>query len=425
MIESIGYIAYRLGLWGYALVVQLVSIFNTKASLFTRGRKGLLNHIEVAVKNDSRPKIWFHCASLGEFEQARPVIEQLRSEYPVYAIVITFFSPSGYEIRKKYAGADYIFYLPLDTPGNAYRFVNAINPTLVFFVKYEIWYFYLKALCKQNIPVVLISANFRTNHIYFKWYGVFFKKMLTRFNHIFCQNEASHKLLTKNGITQTSVSKDTRFDRVLANSKQALDFTPVADFAQGHHVLIAGSSYAQEEEMIASVMQQFPDWKIIIAPHHIGQQRIESIQQTFALFGTTTYSELSLHPEQARKKVLIIDNIGLLSSLYRYAHVAFVGGGFGKTGLHNTLEATVFGMPVLFGPNNLQKFPESLDMIDAGVGFVINNTQQLETMLREWNQSPEKLEKIAQQAKQFIVSQTGATEHILSYLKKEKLMELK
>lgn len=423
MINGLGYIMYRIGLGGYALLVQLASLFNAKASLFTRGRKGLLQMIESTVANDSRKKIWFHCASLGEFEQARPVMEQLRIKYPEYAVVITFFSPSGYEIRKNYAGADYIFYLPLDTPASAQRFVAAINPSLVFFVKYEIWYHYLKALGERAIPVILISANFRTNHIYFKWYGLFFKKMLTRFNHIFCQNEASQALLNKHGITQTSVSKDTRFDRVLANSTHALDIAPALAFCEEHKILIAGSSYEAEEQLIATVMQQFPEWKIIIAPHHIAHQRIESIQKQFALYGTTTFSELSLHLELAHKKVLIIDNIGMLSSLYRYADIAFVGGGFGKTGLHNILEAAVFGMPVLFGPNNLKKFPESLDMLDAGVGFVVSQPQQLQAHLYNWDQHPSTLEAVALKAKQFISSQTGATEHIISYLKKEKLIE--
>jgi 3-deoxy-D-manno-octulosonic-acid transferase len=388
MINALGYIAYQAGVWGYTLLVNIAALFNGKAALFINGRKGLLDHIELVVAHDKRSKIWFHCASLGEFEQARPVIEQLRSSHPTHAIVITFFSPSGYEIRKNYAGADYIFYLPLDTPQNAKRFVLAINPVLVFFVKYEIWYHYLKALHSNKIPVVLISANFRPNHIYFKSYGTFFKKMLFLFEHIFCQNEASFDLLHANGINRTSISKDTRFDRVFAHSKQALQIAPAEDFTNNHNVLIAGSSYEPEEEMIAEVMRHFPEWKIIIAPHHIAHQRIESIQKRFAAYGVTTFSELSLHPHQSDRRVLIMDNIGMLSSLYQYADIAFIGGGFGNTGLHNTLEAAVFGMPILFGPNNHKKFPEALDMIKAGVGFSISHHQQLEALLHEWDQSP-------------------------------------
>lgn len=424
MINALGYIAYQAGVWGYTLLVHFAALFNAKAALFVKGRKGLLNHIESLVARDSRNKIWFHCASLGEFEQARPVMETLRRQYPEYAIVITFFSPSGYEIRKNYTGADYVFYLPLDSARNAQRFVKAINPSLVFFVKYEIWYHYLKALHHQQIPVVLISANFRNNHIYFKWYGVFFKHMLRMFDFIFCQNEASFQLLKANGINHSSVSKDTRFDRVYEHSQHALHIAPAEAFCQGHNVLIAGSSYETEEEMIAEVMHQFPEWKIIIAPHHIAHQRIESIQKLFAPYGATTFSELSLHPDHAENRVLIIDNIGMLSSLYQYAHIAFVGGGFGKTGLHNTLEAAVFGMPILFGPNNHKKFPESVDMMNAGVAFSISEAQQLQALLLEWNQSPETLARISQQAKQFIVSQRGATEHIIDYLKNNPRIDL-
>lgn len=422
MITGLGYIAYHIGIWGYALLVHIASLFNNKASLFIKGRKGLMDQIESSMSEEHRAKIWFHCASLGEFEQARPVVEQLRQDYPQYAIIITFFSPSGYEIRKNYAGADYVFYLPLDTASNAQRFVRAVNPTLAFFVKYEIWYHYLHALNQRRISVVLISANFRPNHIYFKWYGLFFKKMLFNFQHIFCQNADSQTLLKTNGINHTSVSKDTRFDRVVEHSKQALKIAPAESFIQQSKVLIAGSSYEPEETLIAEVMQDFPEWKIIIAPHHIAHQRIESIQKLFSSHGATTFSELSSHPEKANSRVLIMDNIGMLSSLYQYGHIALIGGGFGKTGLHNTLEAAVFGMPILFGPNNHQKFPESLDMIQAGVGFSISDSKQFRTLVTQWNQAPETLLNISQRAKTFITSQTGATEHILDYLKLNKLI---
>jgi 3-deoxy-D-manno-octulosonic-acid transferase len=422
MIQFLGYILYHVGLGLYGLLVRLVSPWNSKAKLFVAGRKNLLTQISDRLANEPRERIWFHCASLGEFEQARPLMEKLKKEYPRFAIVVTFFSPSGYEIRKNYTGADYIFYLPSDSAKNARQFVASVNPHLAFFVKYEIWYHYLRVLKQRNIPVLLISANFRNDHVYFKWYGTFFKQMLHGFRYIFSQNEASAALLTRNGFSANSVSKDTRFDRVFENSKNPKELPLIALFKQGKQLLVAGSSYTAEETIIAAGMKDLKDWKIVIAPHHIEQTRIDEIIKRFEFYGVTTFSALSKDESLAEKRVLVIDNIGMLSAIYQYGSAAFIGGGFGKSGLHNTLEAAVFGMPILFGPNNLKKFPESLDMIADGVGYIIQNEQEFEGRMKDWDANPLQLKAVADNARHFIVSQTGATEHIFQYLGEQRLL---
>ncbi|MES2558897.1 MAG: glycosyltransferase N-terminal domain-containing protein [Bacteroidota bacterium] len=422
MMRLTGYIGYHIGLFAYTFLVRIAALWSDKAHKFIKGRNGLLKEIARQTAQDTRNKIWFHCASLGEFEQARPVIERLKRAYPQYAIVITFFSPSGYEIRKNFEGADYVFYLPLDTRKHAEKFVSFVKIKLAFFVKYEIWYHYLKTLKEFDIPVLLISANIRPDHIYVKWYGTFFREMLHLFNHIFSQNERSDELLKANGFSNVSISKDTRFDRVFENSRQVKELSLVKDFVKDERVLVIGSSYVQEETVVEACMQQLTDWKIIIAPHHIQPGRITEICERFEKFGVTTYSALNKNEALNLKKVLVIDNIGMLSSIYQYGDIAFIGGGYGKSGLHNTLEAAVFGMPILFGPNNLSKFPESLDMIDAGAGFVIKDAQSLDAYLKQWNAHPQTLKDIGAKAARFISSQTGATQHIFDYLESNKLV---
>jgi 3-deoxy-D-manno-octulosonic-acid transferase len=415
MIYGIGYVGYHLGLWLYAFAVNCAAFFLPKAALFVNGRKGLLERVQSDLSKEQRQRVWFHCASLGEFEQARPIIELLKQKYPQYAIVITFFSPSGYVIRKNYALADYVYYLPLDSQKNASTFIAAVKPKLSFFVKYEVWYHYLNRLKNSKLPVFLISANFRQNHIYFKWYGAFFRKMLQQFTHIFCQNEFSDKLLLGIGYKQSSVSKDTRFDRVFEHVQQVNAIETIESFVVGKQVLVAGSSYAKEEQIIAAALSGNDDWKIIIAPHHIQPERITAIEKQFAKYITIRYSQLPSR-KLMEAQVLIVDNIGLLSSIYQYASCAFIGGGFGKSGLHNMLEAAAFGMPILIGPNNLQKFPESLDLINAGACFVVQSSVEVENLLHEWKQQPTLRTEAAQLAKRFISEGRGATNHIMVFV---------
>jgi 3-deoxy-D-manno-octulosonic-acid transferase len=413
----LGYLAYGFGTAAYGAIVAVASFFNSKAKLFIEGRRGLLSKIANDMQQDSREKVWFHCASLGEFEQARPIIEKLKKEHSSLAVVITFFSPSGYEVRKNYSGADYIYYLPLDNNRNAQYFVSIINPVMAFFVKYEIWYHYLIALQQKSIPVFLISANFRENHIYFKWYGAFFKKMLGMFTHIFCQNEASYNRLSSAGLKQASISRDTRFDRVSENAKTVKQLPVIEKFKAGKNILIAGSSYTAEENIIATAMLSLPGWKMIIAPHHIQVERIVEIENRFAQYKVQRFSQVNEGSDLRNVQVLIIDNIGMLTAIYQYANVALIGGGFGKKGLHNTLEAVAFGMPILFGPNNLEKFPESKDMLAAGVAFVVETEKDLENKMFNWDQNPQQLNDIAALAKQFVLSQVGATQHVFNVLK--------
>jgi 3-deoxy-D-manno-octulosonic-acid transferase len=413
----LGYFGYHLGIWLYALVVQLAAFFNPKASLFVKGRRGLVSQIISDLAAENRERIWFHCASLGEFEQARPIIEQLKKDYPEYVIVLTFFSPSGYELRKKYALAEYVYYLPLDSFSNASKFVKAVNPKLSFFVKYEVWYHYLNVLKKAALPVYLISANFRQNHVYFKWYGSFFRKMLKQFTHIFCQNAYSHQRLLSIGYSFSTVSLDTRFDRVFQHAQQAKPIPVIERFTQGKKVLVAGSSYEMEERIIAETFSEPNNWKLIIAPHQVQPDRIASITKQFSHYTSIRFSDCTPETNMHNFQVLIIDNIGMLSSIYQYATCAFIGGGFGKTGLHNMLEAVAFGMPVMIGPNNVQKFPESLDLIAAGICKVVRSSEETQKLIEYWDTNPEEVSRVALNAKKFIADGTGATSHIFNFVR--------
>ena len=415
MLHFLSYVIYNLAIFFYGKAVWLASIFNTKAKLFIEGRKNIFKTIQAKINNDTSKKIWFHCSSLGEFEQARPIIEKIKKVNPEYKIIITFFSPSGYEIRKNYPLADYIFYLPLDTISNAKRIIQLFNPSKVFFVKYEFWYHYLHQLHINKIPIYLISASFQKEQVFFKKYGTFFRNMFSFFEIIFTQNEASQKLLKSIDIKNAIISKDTRFDRVLDTVKNSINLPKIELFKQDEILLVAGSSYLEEENLIHQflVAHSSEKIKIIIAPHEINQSHLNSIRQLFSeqkicFYSTTTDQELQ------ESKVLVIDNIGLLSSIYRYADIAFIGGGFGKKGLHNTLEAAAFGMPVLFGPNNHQKYPESIQLIENGSAFVIHNTSDFNDLFLEFIRDDTKHKSVSALSKRFIEENTGASEIILS-----------
>jgi len=419
----IGLFIYDASIRIYYLLVLLASVNNQKAKQFINGRQGVLDEVADKYKNDLRKKYWFHCASLGEFEQARPIIEELTIRQPNLAIIITFFSPSGYEIRKNYPLADSVFYLPIDTKYNANKFIKALKPALVFFIKYEVWNHYLVALNKLHIPIFLLSANFRADHIYFKWYGAFFKDMLNRFTHIFTQNNQSLLILNRNGIINSSVSYDTRFDRVHNQTMIVKAIEIVEKFKGNCQLLVVGSSYKTEEDIIASSMSNTLKWKIVIAPHHIEEGRLLEIENRFQQFLVLRYSQIYENDKNIEQaQVLIIDNIGLLSSIYQYATAAFVGGGFGKNGLHNILEPAAFGMPVFFGPNNHQKFPESTALVNAGGAIVINDSQQLFQKLDEWQTNKKGIEKYAIHSKEFVSSQIGATQLICNYLVDNQLL---
>jgi len=404
---------YNLGIRIYQLLIAIASLFNHKAKLWRNGRKGWRTRLKASLGKDERI-IWFHCSSLGEFEQGRPVIEAFREKHPDVKILLTFFSPSGYEIRKNYAGADYIFYLPIDTWFNAKTFVEIVNPVAAIFIKYEFWYHFLNQLKKKNIPTYVISAIFRPEQAFFKPYGGWYRKFLLNFEHLFVQNESSKELLSGIGIQNVTVAGDTRFDRVIANAQHAKNIPLIEQFAKSARVLVAGSTWPKDEEIIIEYFKTNPlGLKLIIAPHEIHEQNIEKfIEKTGQRAIRYTKSD-GCNPSEAN--VLIIDTIGILSSVYQYGTIAYIGGGFG-VGIHNTLEAAVFGIPVIFGPN-YQRFQEAHELIGNRVSVSISNTDEFSAAITNFIVKQESLNSVRTQSKEFFNSKAGATEIILKTIK--------
>lgn len=406
---------YNIGIVLYGLLIKLISIFNYKAKLFTKGRKDILKKIQETVNPNDHP-IWFHFASLGEFEQGRPVLEELKATTPSQKIVVTFFSPSGYEIRKNYPLAS-VFYLPLDTAANAKKFIKLVNPKMAIFTKYEFWYHYFNALNAQQIPLYLISGIFRPNQVFFKWYGSFYRNILNAITYFFVQNEESVNLLKGIGIERVKLSGDTRFDRVYAHAKNPKKVATIADFSSNSPVFIAGSTWLEDEKLLVDLVNTSPEWKFIIAPHEIDSQHIESIQKLFGskatLFSQAETMKQSLESTidpSSTAQVLIIDNIGMLSSLYQYAKIAYIGGGFGA-GIHNTLEAAAFGLPIIFGPK-YDKFQEAKDLIEIGSAKSIENSAELLTAFTYFNTN----EIAGIEASKYVEKKKGATNMILEVL---------
>lgn len=357
--------------------------------------------------------VWFHAASLGEFEQGRPIMERLRREHPELKILLTFFSPSGYEVRKNYEGADIICYLPLDTYFNARRFLNLVHPEVAFFIKYEFWWNYLHILKRRNVPVYSVSSIFRPNQVFFRWYGRTYSNVLKCFTRFFVQNEVSRQLLAKLGITEVEITGDTRFDRVLQIKSQAKSLPIVEAFRQDYKVFVAGSSWPPDEDIFIKYFNGRDDWKLIIAPHVIGEDHLQQILSK--LNGKAVrYTEAT--PESvADAKILIIDCFGLLSSIYGYGHVSYVGGGFG-VGIHNVLEAAVWNIPVIFGPNN-ERFQEAQDLLASGGGRQIDGYQQFESLMNGYIADDSLRKADGDKAAQYVSSKAGATGKILSAVK--------
>ena len=397
---------YNIGIQFFGLVVRIFSLFNNKAALFVNGRKNIFEKISAQLDPDVA-YIWFHFASLGEFEQGRPVLEALKAKYPQKKIVITFFSPSGYEIRKNYNLADGIFYLPLDTPSNARKIVSLFKPELAILTKYEYWYHYFQALNQQHIPIFVISGIFRPKQIFFKWYGGFNRKILNFVNHFFVQNKESQALLRSININNVSISGDTRFDRVAQNAATPKAIPFIEKFCAEARVFIAGSTWPADEQLLSKLIHSKPDWKFIIAPHEIDQPHIQEIIKLIPK--AIKYSENAADPQ--KHQVLVIDNIGLLSSIYRYAKVAYIGGGFGA-GIHNTLEAAAFGIPVIFGPK-YHKFQEAKDLIEVGAGVSISNFDELDNAFNNLAYCDS-----GQKAKAYVGSNVGSTDQILKHIAK-------
>ncbi|OQY03088.1 MAG: hypothetical protein B6I20_05780 [Bacteroidetes bacterium 4572_117] len=360
---------YTLGLILFRFILIIISPFNTKAKLWIKGRQNILNRISDSLADDEK-RIWIHAASLGEFEQGRPIIEKLKQDYPGYKLFLTFFSPSGYEIRKNYEFADYIFYLPNDTSTKAKKFIELVKPQFVLFIKYEYWYNYLMTLKKKNIPTYMVSSIFRKNQIFFKWYGKWYKQMLMSVTHFFVQNQESKELLQKLKYNNVSVTGDTRFDRVFEVYKQATPFPVIEKFKNKRNIIIAGSTWKPDEEILTNYINTKDNsWKYIIAPHEIHERNIKRIE--YSLHKKTIRYSQADEKTITEYDVLIIDNVGMLSSLYRYGNIAYIGGGF-STGIHNILEAATFGIPVIFGPD-YKNFQEAQSLLKLGGAFSINN----------------------------------------------------
>ena len=411
---------YQIFIQLFYFLGKVASLFNRKARLFVSGRKNIFEKLGNShLHTPNSTLIWFHCSSLGEFEQARPLIEQLKMKNEKLKIAITFFSPSGYEVRKNYEGADFIFYLPMDTKANAKRFLDILNPSLVFFVKYDFWYNYLHELHERKIPAYLVSANFREEQ-FNGFYGKYLRKVLPFFHHIFVQNESSQKLLSEQKISTVTVSGDLRYDRVLQTTSNPKKIELIQHFKGENKILIGGSTWSADEVILSNLTTQISNLKLIIAPHEINESCIQSTIQKLNSSEILKYSEISKESVSSaldklqQAKVLVIDNIGMLSSLYQYADIAYIGGGFGS-GIHNILEAVAFGAPVIFGPT-YHKFPEAKEIIEQGGGFSISNAEDFQKVI-VLLLSDEKILKMASMVcKNFVQGRRGATEKILDWI---------
>ena len=404
---------YNLSIRVYTFLIRVVAPFNEKARLWIRGRKGLLS--QMAAKIDgSKPVVWFHSSSLGEFEQGRPVIEAFKAKHPDYAVLLTFFSPSGYEVRKNYAGADYIFYLPADTRRNAKRFMRIVKPKAALFIKYDFWYNYLNQLHKASVPTYVFSSIFRPQQAFFKWYGGWYRKMLKFFTLLFVQDENSKQLLAGIGINNVQIGGDTRFDRVYDLVQQAKPQPIIERFvADADKVLVAGSTWVGDEELLCRYANEH-NIKMIIAPHETTEANVSRVESS-CTGKVVRYSDAQADESKVDgANVLIINCIGLLSSLYRYGQLAYIGGGFGK-GIHNTLEAATYSVPVVFGPK-YHKFREACQLIERGAAISISDYEQLARAFDHYFANPDDCKRAGQKASAYVDEMRGGTQLIMKEL---------
>ncbi len=407
---------YQLGIFFYGLLLRLASVFNPKAKLWASGRVNWRSEYAEKLQGIERP-IWLHCASLGEFEQGRPVLEALRKRFPKVPVVLTFFSPSGYEVRKEWDGADVVIYLPLDTRKNARYFVKLVNPRVALFVKYEFWMNMLGELKSKAIPTVLISGIFRPSHVFTKPYGGWFRSKMHAFSHAFMQNEESCKIAEEIGVS-AEVSGDTRFDRVLDIASNSFSVEMVKVFKGDSICVVVGSSWGPEEKVLAQFVRANPSVKVVLVPHEIGEGHLQQIERLYS-DRITRFLDMKMEDAESHQ-VLLVDQMGLLSRIFREADIAVIGGGFGA-GIHNTLEAAVFGVPVVFGPN-YEKFIEAKGLIACGGGISVKEPSELVRILESLvNDVSQRIER-GKKAGDYVHERSGATDQIVTYLSDNELV---
>jgi 3-deoxy-D-manno-octulosonic-acid transferase len=444
--NRVSIIFYHVFLWLYKTGIRLIAPWNRKAKLWLEGRKDIFEKIRAEMEGGAGQTIWMHCSSLGEFEQGRPLLESLRLRDPGCRIVLSFFSPSGYEARKNYSGADHVVYLPLDSRQHARRFIDLVRPGLVLWVKYDYWYYYLVELKKRNIPTLLVSGVFRPDQPFFRWYGRLHRYMLECFTHLFVQTEVSKQLLGTLGLTENvSISGDTRFDRVIGIAESPESLPLIGAFCGQQAVIVAGSTWEEDEEELDHYANTHPDIRMIIAPHEIGEERLREVERLFrycirysqwaqeqgaAASGKPraatsdklrATSQTQMSPGGRGPNVLIIDNIGMLSRLYQYATITYVGGGFGDDGVHNVLEAAVYGKPVVFGPV-IEKYIEAVELVDSGGGIVIDSALEAESVFNRLLNDPEEYRQTGAASRSYVYAKKGATAKITGYIQENRLL---
>lgn len=434
---------YRFFTVVYPAIIRLASLWNPKARLWLDGRKQILTRLQEDFRNQNDPTIWMHCSSLGEYEQGRPVLEKLRALHPGHKLLLTFFSPSGYTVVKGKSVADFVYYLPFGNRAVASRFISITKPRLVLWIKYDYWFYYLHELRKREIPLLLISGNFHAKHPFFRWYGNLHREMLRCFTHLFVQTDHSKSLLATIGLSEViTVSGDTRFDRVIEIAEQFESIPLIEKFCGSSKVIVAGSTWPEDEEELDHFANTNSTIKFIIAPHEIHELHLKDIEKLFDR--GIRYSELLRREEatsteldtisnqsehlsekvladESRPNVLIIDNIGMLSRLYKYATITYVGGGFGEEGVHNVLEAAVFGKPVIFGPV-FNKFTEAIELLEESGAYTIETALELEEIFTSLLTDKELYTEVCDAAKKYVYSKQGATKEVIQYIQEKRLL---
>jgi 3-deoxy-D-manno-octulosonic-acid transferase len=410
---------YNILLSLYQAGIGVASLWNPKAKKWLRGRRGLFDNIRLSLAGKSSKIIWFHCSSLGEFEQGRPVMEKIRAAFPGYKLLITFFSPSGYEVRKNYSGADYVFYLPIDSRNNAAEFLDLVNPSLAVFIKYEYWYYYLIEIKKRKINCLLVSAIFRKGQSFFKSHGSLQRRMLHCFTQIFVQNKESKELLDTIDIRSVIVSGDTRFDSVIQVVEKFDPIPLIEKFVNNGKCIVAGSTWNADEEALQKALRGLGEIKLIIAPHEIHESHLADLKKLFPR--SIRFSDLGTAAEHIKDNILIIDNIGMLSRLYKYAFIAYVGGGFTRDGVHNVLEAAVYGKPVVFG-KNYKKYREAADLVEYNGAISFSNPGELFQLFTALLNDEDGYSQVCQASMNYVWKNKGATEKILDYIVENRLL---